>query len=243
MSDGGERRPAVPVRFGPFEADAAAGELRKNGTRIKLQDQPFRILLILLERPGEVVTREELVEKLWPDGTFVEFEHSLNTAVNKLRRALNDSPARPHYIETVPRRGYRFIGMFEGFAPPRRGRVALKVLAGALLLVLALAAVYLAARATPRASEAPRPALTSPVARPSAVPCAPTPARASSLLVSSSPPRSACFIPLACQKPFMMPPEEWLWRPAADGRSRARRRARASSADSSRPRKPAAPPG
>ena len=155
MSDGGERRPAPPVRFGPFEADAAAGELRKNGARIKLQDQPFRILLLLLERPGEVVTREELVENLWPKGTFVEFEHSLNTSINKLRRALNDSAAHPRYIETVPRRGYRFIGMFEGFSSPRRNRVALKLLGAILFLALALAAVYLAARATPRVSEAP----------------------------------------------------------------------------------------
>ncbi|MCP5119632.1 MAG: transcriptional regulator, partial [bacterium] len=136
-----------PIRFGPFEVNLAAGELRKAGTRIKLQDQPFRILTILLSRPGEVVTREELREKLWPDGTFVEFEHSLNTSINKLRRALNDSADTPRYIETVPRRGYRFVGDVERVAvtQPRR-RLLPRQLAGVAAVAVAIAAVFLVAR-------------------------------------------------------------------------------------------------
>jgi cholera toxin transcriptional activator len=97
------------VRFGVFTADLAAGELRKNGVRIRLQEQPFQVLAYFLERPGEVVTREELRQKLWPADTFVDFDHSLNTAVNKLREALGDSAASPRYVETLARRGYRFL--------------------------------------------------------------------------------------------------------------------------------------
>jgi cholera toxin transcriptional activator len=101
------------VRFGVFEADLVAGELRKNGGRIRLQEQPFQLLALLLERPGEVVTREELRQKLWPADTFVDFDHSLNTAVNKLREALGDSASSPRYVETLARRGYRFLGQVE----------------------------------------------------------------------------------------------------------------------------------
>ena len=97
------------LRFAVFEVDLAAGELRKNGTRIRLQEQPFQILVYLLDRPGEVVTREELRQKLWPADTFVDFDHSLNTAVNKLREALGDSASSPRYVETLARRGYRFL--------------------------------------------------------------------------------------------------------------------------------------
>ncbi|MGA8309386.1 MAG: winged helix-turn-helix domain-containing protein [Terriglobales bacterium] len=101
------------VRFGVFAVDLAAGELRKNGVRIRLQEQPFQILAILLERPGDVVTREELRQRLWPADTFVDFDHSLNTAVNKLREALGDSASSPRYVETLARRGYRFLGTLE----------------------------------------------------------------------------------------------------------------------------------
>jgi DNA-binding winged helix-turn-helix (wHTH) protein len=101
------------VRFGVFEADLVAGELRKNGGRIRLQEQPFQLLALLLERPGEVVTREELRQKLWPADTFVDFDHSLNTAVNKLREALGDSASSPRYVETLARRGYRFLGQVD----------------------------------------------------------------------------------------------------------------------------------
>jgi cholera toxin transcriptional activator len=97
------------LRFGAFEVDSAAGELRKNGTRIRLQEQPFQILVYFLDRAGEVVTREELRQKLWPADTFVDFDHSLNTAVNKLREALGDSASSPRYVETLARRGYRFL--------------------------------------------------------------------------------------------------------------------------------------
>ena len=97
------------VKFGLFELDLAAGELRKNGTKLRLQEQPFQVLALLLERSGEVVTREELRQKLWPADTFVDFDHSLNTCVNKLRDTLGDAASSPRYIETLARRGYRFI--------------------------------------------------------------------------------------------------------------------------------------
>jgi cholera toxin transcriptional activator len=97
------------VRFGVFEVDLTAGELRKNGMKLRLQGQPFQVLAVLLERPGQVVTREELQQKLWPSDTFVDFDHSLNTAVNKVREVLSDSASNPRYVETLARRGYRFI--------------------------------------------------------------------------------------------------------------------------------------
>ena len=106
-------RPGSPislVRFGAFGVDLRAGELRKDGRRIRLQEQPFQILTLLLERPGEAVSREDLRQKLWPTDTFVDFDHGLNSAVARLRGALNDSAERPKYVETVGRRGYRFIG-------------------------------------------------------------------------------------------------------------------------------------
>jgi Tol biopolymer transport system component/DNA-binding winged helix-turn-helix (wHTH) protein len=99
--------------FGPYEADLPSGELRKNGFPIKIQDLPLRLMSVLAENPGQVVTREELQKRLWPDGTFVNFEAALNTAVRKLREALCDDPEKPRYIETVPRRGYRFIARVE----------------------------------------------------------------------------------------------------------------------------------
>lgn len=100
--------PAI-VRFGTFEVDLRAGELRKQGKRIRLQDQPFQVLSVLLQRAGDVVTREELRSQIWPEDTFVDFDNSLNTAINKLREALGDSADNPRFIETLPRRGYRFL--------------------------------------------------------------------------------------------------------------------------------------
>lgn len=97
------------ARFGLFELDLSAGELRKSGVKLRLQGQPFQVLALLLERAGEVVTREELQQKLWPSDTFVDFDHSLNTAINKVREALGDSASSPRYVETLARRGYRFI--------------------------------------------------------------------------------------------------------------------------------------
>lgn len=108
------------VRFGPFEADLAAGQLRKHGFRIKLQDQPFSILAAFLEHQGEVVTREQLRQRLWPEGTFVDFDNSLNAAINKLREALGDSADNPRYVETLPRRGYRFIAPIQGNGLPQQ---------------------------------------------------------------------------------------------------------------------------
>jgi DNA-binding winged helix-turn-helix (wHTH) protein len=97
------------ARFGVFELDLSAGELRKNGVKLRLQGQPFQVLALLLERAGDVVTREELQQRLWPSDTFVDFDHSLNTAINKVREALGDSASSPRYVETLARRGYRFI--------------------------------------------------------------------------------------------------------------------------------------
>jgi DNA-binding winged helix-turn-helix (wHTH) protein/Tol biopolymer transport system component len=102
------------IRFGPFEADLHSGEVRKSGIRIKLQDQPFKVLEILLERPGDLVTRDELQSRIWPEDSFGDFDHAVNVAVGKLRTALGDSADNPSFIETVPRRGYRFVARLEG---------------------------------------------------------------------------------------------------------------------------------
>jgi DNA-binding winged helix-turn-helix (wHTH) protein len=102
------------LRFGVFEVDLRAGELRKAGLRVKLQGQPFQVLAVLLESPGKVVTREELQQQLWQSDTFVDFEHGLNTAVKKLRQALDDDSDNPRFVETLPRRGYRFIAPVSG---------------------------------------------------------------------------------------------------------------------------------
>ncbi len=104
-----EKKPTERVRFGSYEVDLAACELRKGGIKLRLQPQPFQVLRLLLERVGEVVSREELKQELWPDDTYVEFDLSLNTVIKKLRRALSDNPQNPRYIETLPRNGYRFI--------------------------------------------------------------------------------------------------------------------------------------
>ena len=97
------------IRFGVFEVDLRAGELRNSGLKIKLQEQPFQVLEMLLRRPGDVVTREELQKAVWPADTFVDFDRGLNKAVNKIREALGDSADNPRLVETLPRRGYRFI--------------------------------------------------------------------------------------------------------------------------------------
>src|SRR4029077_10561466 len=125
------------IRFGEFEFDVRAAELRKGETRIRLQEQPFRILVMLLEHPGEVVLREEIRKRLWPNGTIVEVGHGINAAVLRLREALGDSAENPCYVETVARRGYRFAcpvetvhkvqaetasqGFAAGTLPPGRG--------------------------------------------------------------------------------------------------------------------------
>jgi TolB-like protein/DNA-binding winged helix-turn-helix (wHTH) protein/Tfp pilus assembly protein PilF len=119
------KQPAISsrlVRFGIYEVDLATSELRKQGRKIKLQEQPCRILAILLEQRGEVVTREELRKRLWSDDTFVDFDHSLNTAIMRLREALSDSSDNPRFIETLPRHGYRFIAPVEEVALPEQAR-------------------------------------------------------------------------------------------------------------------------
>ena len=106
------------VCFGVFEADLRAGELRKYGVRIRLQRQPFNILAALLERPGDLVTREELRQRIWGPDTVVDFDHSLGTAINKLREALSDSAETPRYVETLAKRGFRFIAPVEHLSTP-----------------------------------------------------------------------------------------------------------------------------
>lgn len=115
------------ARFGVFELDLSAGELRKSGVKLRLQGQPFQVLALLLERAGDVVTREELQQKLWATDTFVDFDHSLNTAINKVREALGDSASSPRYVETLARRGYRFIAPVQNDARPDRAAPATTV--------------------------------------------------------------------------------------------------------------------
>lgn len=149
---------AQPIRFGPFMVDPRSGELFNSGTKLKLRDQSFQVLVMLLESPGEVVTREQLRRKLWPQETFVDFDHGLNAAVERLRRCLGDSASKPAYIETLPRRGYRFIGTLDTTdeppwpseipqAPPssplpnRQGLIWASAIFGALSIVLILLAI------------------------------------------------------------------------------------------------------
>jgi DNA-binding winged helix-turn-helix (wHTH) protein len=113
MTDSGQAR---RYRFGAFEADASTGELRRQGIRIKLHAQPFQVLVMLLERPGEVLSREEISRALWSDGTFVDYDHGVNSAVNRIREALGDAANSPRFVETLARRGYRFVAPVEAIA-------------------------------------------------------------------------------------------------------------------------------
>ncbi len=113
------------IRFGAFELDFRASELRKQGTKVKLQEQPFQILQVLLRRPGEIVTREELQQKIWPSDTFVDFDHGLYNAIKRLREALGDSAETPRFVETLSRRGYRFVGTIECDGPQVRSLAVL----------------------------------------------------------------------------------------------------------------------
>src|SRR5208337_2700323 len=115
---GGPAAVARILHFGVFEADLKACELRKHGLRLKLPEQPFQVLVVLLEKPGEIVTREELRKRLWPEDTFVDFDHGLNNAVMRLREVLGDASENPRFVETIPRRGYRFIAPVVGSAFP-----------------------------------------------------------------------------------------------------------------------------
>ena len=126
------------LRFGHFSLDLRAGELYKRGKKIKVQLLPLQLLGALLEKPGEVISREELKSKLWPADTFVDFEHGLNTAIKKLRQSLGDNPAKPALIQTLPKKGYRFIGRLEanGATPPANAPGA-TALAGKIFSVFA----------------------------------------------------------------------------------------------------------
>ncbi|MBV8895753.1 MAG: winged helix-turn-helix domain-containing protein [Acidobacteriaceae bacterium] len=160
-------QPRYRFAFGPFEVDGYTGQLSKSGIRIRLPGQPFQILLALLAHPGQLVTRQQLRDRIWRDGTNVDFEHSLNVAVNRLRRALNDSAESPRYIETVPGRGYRFIGVLD--EPPKLQAVPpvelpvtvetsrpsngkLWVVIGAAVLLIAVIAAALSFRSHPKPS-------------------------------------------------------------------------------------------
>ena len=156
------------VRFGVFEVDLRSGDLRKAGVRIPLHEQPFQILKLLVEHPGQLVTRDELRRALWPSDTFVDFEHALNAAVKRLRDTLGDSADAPRYIETIPRRGYRFIVPVEwpapgvqvaAPAPPARGLLRRWVLLAAIISSAAPVVVYLAVGRT-RPAQQPQPTLT-----------------------------------------------------------------------------------
>src|SRR4030081_3230380 len=152
--------PRRVVRFGVFELDFDTGELRKAGLRIKLQDQPFRVLTMLLERPGEILTREELRKRLWPADTFVDFDHGLNAAVKRLRDALGDSAENPRFVETLARRGYRFVAPVAArpngiepkakaagvHTPPSTRYPVPRIVAGLAVLMMGTGAGWLAAR-------------------------------------------------------------------------------------------------
>jgi DNA-binding winged helix-turn-helix (wHTH) protein/TolB-like protein len=148
-----------PLRFDfdDFAVDSEAGELRRAGERLRIQDLPFRLLVALLERPGEVVSRADLGRRLWPDGTFVDFEAGLNTAIQKLRDALGDHAEAPQYIETVPKRGYRFIGRLNApvttagaaQSSPRRSVSGSTLIGAGLLALIAIATAVWWSRAAP----------------------------------------------------------------------------------------------
>ena len=116
-----DRQSRGSLQFGVFELDLQAGELRKHGLRVRLQEQPLKVLVMLLERHGDIVTREELQKELWPADTFVDFDHGVNKAINKVRDALGDSAESPRFVETVSRRGYRFLAEVKGTGAPIRG--------------------------------------------------------------------------------------------------------------------------
>ena len=156
-------------RFGEYELDTVAGELRRNGSRLKLQPQPFKLLTVLVRRPGALVTREEIRQELWEDGTYVDFDQAVNFCIKQIRDALRDAPDRPLFIQTVPKRGYRFIAPIDtGETRPvsgsdgttvrlqkaiwaniadlklaeERRRRNLRIAAGVLLLLIGAAVIY-----------------------------------------------------------------------------------------------------
>jgi DNA-binding winged helix-turn-helix (wHTH) protein len=157
--DTGKQHVPPMYRFGPFQVDPRAHELRRSGIRVKIQEQPFVVLLKLLEHPGELVTREELRLAIWPADTFVDFDTGLNTVVMRLREALGDSAEAPTLIETAPRLGYRFIAPVESFdseragKPQKRPMYYVPVVLGAVVLTVGLLAI---SKTVLRASRQPR---------------------------------------------------------------------------------------
>jgi DNA-binding winged helix-turn-helix (wHTH) protein len=143
--------PAIRYRFGVFEADTSTGELRRQGVRVKLNAQPFQVLCLLLDRRGELLTREDIAHELWPEGTFVDFDHGVNSAVNRIRDALGDTANNPRFIETLARRGYRFVAPVERLSARDEAPAALTPAEGAVRLDAPPAATPLRGRilATP----------------------------------------------------------------------------------------------
>src|SRR5262245_3594999 len=144
------RNPGSIIRFGELELDRRAGELRRAGVQIRLQEQPYRVLVALVENAGRLVTRDELRERLWAKDTFVDFDHSLNIAVAKIRDALDDSSTRPRFIETIPRRGYRFLATVEAVGAIRESADSVesqRVVRGSQWPALRLTAVAIAVAA------------------------------------------------------------------------------------------------
>ncbi|MEJ2085840.1 MAG: winged helix-turn-helix domain-containing protein, partial [Acidobacteriota bacterium] len=160
MTDVNEQpeNPSRRARFGGFEVDLKSGELTRQGRRIRIPEKSFQVLTGLLERPGELVTRDELRERLWPPDTFVDFDNNMNAAVSRLREALNDSAQGPRFIETIPRRGYRYVGpppQWDGDseADGQRGSSGWRLqasLIAATFLILLLAVVLVLTRRSPR---------------------------------------------------------------------------------------------
>src|SRR5438128_8101071 len=155
LSANGTRNARRILRFGVFEFDARTGELRKHGVKLRVQGKPLQVLQALVERPGDVVTREELQQRLWPSDVFVDFENGLNTAANRLRIALGDSADKPRYIETLTRTGYRFIAPIEvvepavsgGDVPPRTvPRASMSTIIASMALIVATLGTVLALR-------------------------------------------------------------------------------------------------
>ena len=124
-------RTAPHYRFGVFELDAERLELRRSGVRVRLNSQSFQLLLLLLEHPGKILTRDEIAQALWPEGTFVDFEHGVNSAINRIREALGDNASNPRFVETISRRGYRFIAPVEPIVPTTTSQQKQKTLSTA----------------------------------------------------------------------------------------------------------------
>src|SRR4051812_45744718 len=150
--------PDRKFQFGAFEVHERSGELRKHGVKIRVQEQPFQILVLLLEHPNEIVSREEIRAKLWPDNTFVDFDNAISSAVRKLREALSDTADNPRFIETLARRGSRFIGQIAAQSPappvpkPKRTRIKIVACAAGVLAILGVASWWLSTGRKPDAT-------------------------------------------------------------------------------------------